>query len=227
MKKTFTLIELLVVVAIIGILSSILMPSLSKARQKAIAAVCKSNLSSQGKGMFILMGDGTPSGKQDAFPGYAGRDVNNELYTWHGEVAESLGLTDSESSPYLLDTTKPPSTFKCPAESTVSMDFTPDNLAYGYNYGHIGEYQAYGNSTHDALAVYQGQIHQPSAMIMITDSNGDGSFDYLSHRAWAAANPGARHLERANILHIDGHVMSYTLAPLLTNQAKPYFPNYE
>ena len=44
MKQKFTLIEVLVVVAIIGILASLLLPSLSKSRYKARLAVCTENM---------------------------------------------------------------------------------------------------------------------------------------------------------------------------------------
>ena len=57
MRKEFTLIELLVVVAIIGILSSMLMPSLAKARDKGKMAVCKNNLKQIGYGAVMFAED--------------------------------------------------------------------------------------------------------------------------------------------------------------------------
>ena len=56
-RFAFTLIELLVVVAIIGMLISLLLPSLSRARAKARALVCLSNIKQTAAGFFLYAED--------------------------------------------------------------------------------------------------------------------------------------------------------------------------
>ncbi|MFO0839182.1 MAG: prepilin-type N-terminal cleavage/methylation domain-containing protein [Phycisphaerae bacterium] len=114
-RRAFTLIELLVVVAIIALLISILLPSLSAAREQAKVAKCTANLKSIMTASYSYFGD-----QKDTFPffakaagtaanpingvsswTYAGKFVSQYWQAWQGGM---VYFTSKEKplNPYLI-----------------------------------------------------------------------------------------------------------------------------
>jgi len=86
--KAFTLIELLVVIAIIAVLASMLLPALSRAKQKAQGAQCISNLKQIVVGWTMFAGDN--------------RDViAQNCPNWSSVGGNAVCCTDPRNSSYL------------------------------------------------------------------------------------------------------------------------------
>jgi len=125
MKREFTLIELLVVIAIIAILASMLLPALSKAREKGIRTDCLNN-QKQLALAFVMY----TSSFRDWFPGISdntwGANVEGNWMYYTGFPVPQNGNYVVERGT-LYDYVNARKAYKCRG------DETPSNLSYAVN----------------------------------------------------------------------------------------------
>jgi prepilin-type N-terminal cleavage/methylation domain-containing protein/prepilin-type processing-associated H-X9-DG protein len=118
-RRAFTLIELLVVIAIIAILAAMLMPVLSRAKQRAQGALCLNNGKQLMLAMHLYAGE-----NNDFYPPNPDDGNADPGYNWCGGQA-GIGQSDEFNPDILLDPNRSllinylghsATMFKCPAD---------------------------------------------------------------------------------------------------------------
>ena len=89
-RTAFTLIELLVVIAIIAILAAMLLPALSKAKQKGQQIYCLSNVKQLGLAMMIYVGDNNDTYAGAASANTYGPHLEDWIYWRVGSFTPTL-----------------------------------------------------------------------------------------------------------------------------------------
>jgi len=191
-ERSFTLVELLTVIAIVAVLTSLLMPALSRARTIARTIGCSGNLKQQGNAMVMYQND------YDSYypPSY---DGNMRVWSW-GMLSDYMGYKSGTTS-----TVKPlrQGVFNCPADNFDYVTFLQINPASWT----IFEPSCGFNVNLSAKRIAQIKNHNP--LVIIGDSghrSEDGAAAYTL--VWGSADQRLwpRHAATANVLWFDGSV---------------------
>jgi len=188
--RAFTLIELLVVLAIIAILAALLLPVLSRAKEKAKAIDCLNNLRQVLLAAKTYLDDSNgvmiPLWVEEGAPGWASWNYDAETFVI--QYPDFLWWPDK----LRLDGFVPaPKLFNCPALTRPAADgsggsvSTVNTLGVGMNYPEYGWISPRSGFPHPVYATSkENQVSQPSQSIAFADAAAIGNADETNADNW-------------------------------------------
>lgn len=205
MRRAFSLLELLVVVAILAILTAILFPAFSRAREQARRSSCASNLR-----QIFLAHYQYKEDYDGVFAPSAYRNARNQRVLW-----------TQLFQPYA----KSEQIFRCPGDANSLR------LSYGLNTIAFADVENIAPQQPGGVRLGALRFDATGELILGCESGAGDDFTTPVPDSWKIVPPSAslgfegdarpfgRHFERANVLFFDGHVKSLSLEAFYRNQS--------